>query len=67
MANQKAILNLVSVDQFLAEYRVRPLGLAAWSYRRLAPALELTGLLDRAARMVGPIRKRIRALRQPSA
>ncbi len=67
MANQKAILNLVSVDQFLAEYRVRPLGLAAWSYHRLAPALERTELLDRVARMVGPIRKRIRALRQPSA
>jgi hypothetical protein len=63
MANQRTILNLVSVDDFLADCRIRPLSVAAWSYRRLAPALEATALLDRTARMVNPIRRRIRSLR----
>ena len=59
MANQREILNLVSVNQFLIERRVRPIGLAAWSYHRLAPVLEATGALDHAARMVGRIRRRM--------
>lgn len=65
LANQKELLNLVSVEQFLTDYRVRRRSVAAWSYRLFAPALESAQLLDRVARTVSPMRKRIRALRTP--
>ncbi len=65
LANQKNLLNLLSVDQFLADYRLRPRTAAARAYRLLAPALEPTQLLDRVARVSSPMRRRIRALRTP--
>jgi hypothetical protein len=60
MANQREILNLVSVDQFLTTHRVRARSPAARLYQWFAPALESTGLLDRGAHMAGTIRKKIR-------
>ena len=57
MANRTEILNLVSVPEFLRRYRVRPLGLAARFYRRFAPAIEATGILDKTARLLGHARR----------
>lgn len=63
MANRRQLLDLVSVPEFLARNRVRPPGIGARVYRRLAPVFEATGILDTAARVGSRARTRLESWR----